>query len=84
MPMSNFACPTGGVGELPCRIPLQIVSPCAEPPEADGWLHDIEHDGHRLLAIIAVGELKPICRNGHDQTALFRLPLDKLIAGGDL
>jgi ATP-dependent DNA ligase len=56
--MPNFALPRAAV---PDRVPresrLQIVSPCAEPPEGNGWLHEIKHDGHRLLAVVAGGNL---------------------------
>jgi len=45
-------------------------------------LHEVKHDGHRLIAIAAGGELKPISRNGLDRTALFRLPFEKLHAAG--
>ena len=63
-------------------VPLQIVSPCAEPPEGDGWLDKIKHDGHRLLAIVAGGQLRLISRSGYDRTELFRLPLEKLRVAG--
>jgi bifunctional non-homologous end joining protein LigD len=49
-------------------------------PEGDGWLHEIKHDGYRLLAIAAGDDLKLIGRNGHDRTALFRLPFDRVLA----
>jgi ATP-dependent DNA ligase len=37
-------------------------------------LHEIKHDGHRLLAIVAGDDVKLISRNGHDRTHLFRAP----------
>jgi bifunctional non-homologous end joining protein LigD len=81
--MSSFALPPEAVpAEIPRRIPLQIVSSCAEPPEDDGWLHEVKHDGHRLIAIIAGGELRLISRYGYDRTELFRQPFDKLPAAG--
>ena len=73
--MSSFAVPPAAVpAEIPRRIPLHIVSSCAEPPEGDGWLHEVKHDGHRLLAIVAGDDLKLISRNGYDRTELFREP----------
>jgi bifunctional non-homologous end joining protein LigD len=64
---------------LPADVPLQIVSPCAQPPDGDGWLHEIKHDGHRLVAIVpGRGQLKLLSRNGHDRTPLFRGPFRKL------
>jgi bifunctional non-homologous end joining protein LigD len=68
--------------ELPQSVQLQIVQPCLAPPDGEGWLHEIKHDGHRLLAIVSAGEVKLISRNGHDRTALFRAPFDKLVAAG--
>jgi ATP-dependent DNA ligase len=32
---------------------FQIVSTCPEIPDGDAWLHEIKHDGHRLLAIVS-------------------------------
>jgi hypothetical protein len=32
----------------------------------------VKRDGHRLLAVVAGGELQLLRRNGHDRTALFR------------
>ena len=68
--------------EIPRRVPLDIVSPSAEPPDGDGWLHEVKHDGHRLLAIVAGDDLKLISRNGHDRTQLFREPFEKLLVAG--
>ena len=40
MPLSF---PSGAVpASLPADIRLQIVSPCARPPDGDGWLHEIK------------------------------------------
>jgi ATP-dependent DNA ligase len=58
------------------------VTPNPTPPDGEGWLHEIKHDGHRLLAIVSAGEVKLISRNGHDRIALFRAPFDKLVAAG--
>lgn len=75
------ACFTRCREDLPqTRVPLQIVSPCAEPPGGESWLHEVQHDGHRLIAIAARGEPKLISHKLHDRTALFRLPFEKLDA----
>jgi len=39
---------------MPADIRLQIGSRCKKPPESDGWLHEIEHDRHRLLVKIRI------------------------------
>jgi len=66
---------------LPSRIGLPLVSPCAEPPSGDGWLHEIKHDGHRLVAVFdGRGGLRLISRNGFDRTATFRAPFGAVLA----
>ena len=82
--MPNFALPRDAVpGQVSRDIRLQIVSSCAAPPEGDAWLHEIEHDGHRLLAVVAgPGSLQLISRNGYDRTPLFREPFRTLAATG--
>src|SRR5207248_4662457 len=66
---------------LPEMVRLQIVTSTKQPPVGDGWLHEIKHDGHRLIAIApGRGQLKLISRNGYDRTPLFRGPFRKLTA----
>ena len=73
--MSSFAVPPAAVtAEIPRRIRLQIVSSCADPPAGNGWLHEVKHDGHRLLAIVAGNDLKVVSRSGHGRTPVFRAP----------
>ena len=53
---TTSSCTEGGVSVpaganaagVPSRVDLALVTPCAEPPVGDGWLHEIKHDGHRL------------------------------------
>jgi ATP-dependent DNA ligase len=64
----SFPLPIAAVpAAIPRPLRVQIVSPCAQPPDGDGWLHKIKHDGHRLLAIVSGGDVKLISRNGHDR-----------------
>jgi hypothetical protein len=72
--MPNFALPPAAVPAEIARPPFQIVAPSAQPPDGEGWLHEVKHDGHRLLAIVAGDDIKLISRNGHDRTVLFREP----------
>jgi bifunctional non-homologous end joining protein LigD len=68
---------------LPKHVRLQIVSSAAEPPAGDGWLHEIKHDGHRLVAVIdRNGVLRLLSRNGYDRSKLFRAPFDGIAALG--
>ena len=81
--MPTYPLPAGVIpAELPQRVPLQIVAPSAEPPDGEGWLHEIKHDGHRLVAIGAGVELRLISRNGHDRTHLFREPFRPFAVAG--
>lgn len=78
-PMLTFPRPSAAMPtELPRDVRLQIVSTCPEIPDGDGWLHEIKHDGHRLLAIVGPDRLKLVSRNGYDRTALFREPFQPL------
>ena len=72
------------IGAIPAGVPgdvrLQIVTPCKKPPSGDGWLHEIKHDGHRLVAIIpGDGQLILRSRNVDDRTRVFREPFRRLI-----
>ena len=78
MPMNlpSEAVPAG----VPKDIRVQIVTPCKRPPTGDGWLHEIKHDGHRLVAILpGDGQLMLLSRNGYDRTRLFREPFRPLV-----
>jgi bifunctional non-homologous end joining protein LigD len=73
--MQKFRFPRAAIAaEVPRHVRLQIVTPSAEPPAGEGWLHEIKHDGHRLVAIVNGEALTLLSRNGRDRTALFREP----------
>jgi bifunctional non-homologous end joining protein LigD len=83
VPMTRFTLPAGAVqADLPERIPLQVVTSTTAPPDGKGWLHEIKHDGHRLVAIIADGAVRLLSRNARDRTELFAAPFEKLRAAG--
>jgi len=64
--------PTAIPARLPADLRLQIVAPSARPPAGDRWLHEVKHDGHRLLAIVpGRGQLRLLSRNRHDRSPLF-------------
>jgi ATP-dependent DNA ligase len=43
------------------------------PPVGPGWIHEIKHDGFRIIARRNAGGERLITRNGHDFTARFPL-----------
>jgi bifunctional non-homologous end joining protein LigD len=64
-------------------VRLQVVMSSPAPPDGEGWLHEIKHDGHRLLAVIDNrGRLSLISRNGYDRTPLFEAPFSGLVRVG--
>ena len=74
-------------GAIPANMPRdvrpQIVTPCKRPPSGDGWLHEIKHDGHRLVAILpGDGQLMLLSRNGYDRTRVFREPFRPMLDAG--
>jgi bifunctional non-homologous end joining protein LigD len=81
--MSNTTSGNRVRAALPQGIRPQIVGPAKAPPDGDGWLHEIKHDGHRLIAIVpGRGQLKLISRNGYDRTPVFRGPFGDLVESG--
>src|SRR6478609_10755875 len=53
---------------LPAVIEPCLPSPGQRPPTGPGWVHEIKHDGYRLMARrdpVSVG-IRLLTRNGHD------------------
>jgi ATP-dependent DNA ligase len=57
-----------GLGIEPC-----LPSPAKAPPSGPSWIHEIKHDGFRILAWRGPTGLRLITRNGNDFTARFPL-----------
>jgi bifunctional non-homologous end joining protein LigD len=60
------------------RLPTGVPDPCLPtsakaPPSGPDWIHEIKHDGFRVLARLADAKVRLISRNGHDLT--YRFPL---------
>jgi bifunctional non-homologous end joining protein LigD len=58
--------PTPAHFQEPCR-----PSPVATPPDGPGWLHEIKHDGFRLMVWRDRERVRAFTRNGHDWAARF-------------
>jgi bifunctional non-homologous end joining protein LigD len=50
---------------------VQLATLVDEPPEGDGWFHEIKFDGYRLLGFLAGGEVCLRTRSGLDWTLKF-------------
>ena len=50
-----------------------LPSPAKKPRRGPGWLHEIKHDGFRLLARRDPAGVRLFTRNGHDWSARFAL-----------
>ena len=52
---------------MPLRfIEFQLPSLVAQPPEGDGWLHEIKWDGYRTELIVTNGTARAFTRRGFD------------------
>jgi bifunctional non-homologous end joining protein LigD len=59
-------------------LPTGFVPPCLptktpKPPAGAGWLHEIKHDGFRMLVRRDAAGVRLFTRNGHDWTGRFPL-----------
>src|SRR5476651_2711784 len=53
-----------------------FIEPCLpsqseRPPSGPGWIHEIKHDGYRLMARHDSAGIRLITRNGHDWSQRF-------------
>ena len=72
--------------------PLALAMVVEAPPEGDEWLHEIKHDGYRIVARIEEGEVRLVSRNGKDWTKEFpqvaravgRLPAGTALLDGEV
>ena len=58
--------------------PIGFIAPCQpsgapKPPTGDGWLHEIKHDGFRLMAWRAGDRIRLFTRNGNDWSGRYPL-----------
>jgi bifunctional non-homologous end joining protein LigD len=59
-------------------LPTQLIEPCLptpaeKPPSGPGWVHEIKHDGYRLMARRDAARVRLLTRNGHDWIRRFPL-----------
>src|SRR5215472_5247381 len=53
-----------------------LPSPAKRPPSGDGWLHEIKHDGFRIMARRDSAGVRLLTRHGNDFTARFPLAVE--------
>jgi ATP-dependent DNA ligase len=64
-------------------LPVGFVAPCLptnapQPPSGDAWLHEIKHDGFRVIARKTDTQVKLYSRPGNDLTYRFPLIIEAL------
>jgi len=62
--------------ERPLGQPATFIEPCLprpakQPPTGRGWIHEIKHDGFRILAQRADGRVRLLTRKGTDFSSRF-------------
>ena len=74
-PTMSLRTRTLGSGTIePC-----LPSPAKAPPSGPGWLHEIKHDGFRILARRDSAGVRLLTRNGNDFTARFPLAVEAVM-----
>jgi hypothetical protein len=73
--ISSCASTMSGVDNVdsasPCWSCLPSLADC--PPSGSEWLHEIKHDGFRLLACRDAAGIRLLTRSGNDFTARYPL-----------
>jgi bifunctional non-homologous end joining protein LigD len=60
--------PTKGAGYIAPLKPTLV----SEPPDGDGWIHELKHDGYRVQVVVEGSSIRVFTKNGHDWTDRFR------------
>jgi bifunctional non-homologous end joining protein LigD len=68
----------------PRTLPAGFIAPCLftktdKLPSGDLWLHEIKHDGFRIVARKNDGQVRLYSRPGNDFTRRFSLIVDALV-----
>jgi bifunctional non-homologous end joining protein LigD len=54
-----------------------LPRPAKEPPSGPGWIHEIKHDGFRIVARKEGDKVRLVTRNGHDFTERYPRIVDR-------
>jgi bifunctional non-homologous end joining protein LigD len=55
-----------------------LPRPAKEPPSGPGWIHEIKHDGFRIVARKEGDKVRLVTRNGHDFTERYPRIVDSI------
>jgi bifunctional non-homologous end joining protein LigD len=77
---------------LPKFVQPELATLVERPPEGDRWLHELKHDGYRMLARLEQRRAQLLSRNARDWTQSFpdvaaavaRLPAEQAILDGEV
>jgi bifunctional non-homologous end joining protein LigD len=77
---------------LPKFVQPELATLVERPPEGDRWLHELKHDGYRMLARLDHRRAQLLSRNARDWTQSFpdvaaavaRLPAEQAILDGEV
>ncbi|WP_118135520.1 DNA ligase D [Oceanicella sp. SM1341] len=58
-------------GPTPRFRKVQLATLVSAPPEGEGWLHEVKHDGYRAQVAIGRGGVRIRTRNAHDWSERF-------------
>jgi ATP-dependent DNA ligase len=78
LPQPNYLSATPLLSARTRRSPSGFIEPCLpspadKPPSGANWIHEIKHDGYRMMARRDPVGIRLITRNGHDWTNRFPL-----------
>jgi len=65
---------------VPRFIPPCLPSPAERPPSGPGWVHEIKHDGFRMMVRRDVAGIRLLTRNGHDWSPRYPLIVEAVNA----
>ena len=71
--------PAGADGRL-SFLGFQLPSLSDAPPEGDGWLHEIKHDGYRTQIIVEGGQARALTRHGYNWSSEYWMILEAAAA----
>ena len=70
----------GNVGQKLSFVDFQLPMLVDQPPEGDGWLHEVKHDGYRTQLILERGRARALTRNGLDWSEKYQSIVDEAAA----